>query len=71
MREKKTLFLGRVAIEYISSDPAVLKKKYAFKCHRLKVKDNEMVFPVSFLYVVFNCFSILNNLKYIYFHYYF
>ncbi len=28
---------GRVAVEYLDPSPEVQKKKYAFKCHRLKV----------------------------------
>lgn len=27
---------GRVAVEYLDSNPEVQKKKYAFKCHRIK-----------------------------------
>ncbi|RVE40722.1 hypothetical protein evm_014628 [Chilo suppressalis] len=33
---------GRVAVEYLDSNPEVQKKKYAFKCHR--IKDGETVF---------------------------
>ncbi|CAJ0576138.1 unnamed protein product, partial [Mesorhabditis spiculigera] len=41
---------GRVAVEYISSEPEVLKKKYAFKCHRAKDTDGvELVYPVNAL----------------------
>ena len=27
---------GRVAVEYLDTSPEVQKKKYAFKCHRVK-----------------------------------
>lgn len=27
---------GRVAVEYLDSNPEVQKRKYAFKCHRIK-----------------------------------
>lgn len=40
---------GRVAVEYLDPSPEVQKKKYAFKCHRLK--DNatgiESIYPVN------------------------
>ena len=39
--------LGRVAIEYIDTNPEVQKKKYAFKCHRQKEEAVEKVYPVN------------------------
>lgn len=45
-------FSGRVAVEYIESDPEVQKKKYAFKCHRVKENNNnELIYPVNCLVV--------------------
>lgn len=32
---------GRVAVEYLDTNPEVQKKKYAFKCHRIK-EDGEL-----------------------------
>ena len=32
---------GRVAVEYLDPSPEVQKKKYAFKCHRLKENNIE------------------------------
>ena len=40
--------IGRVAVEYLDPSPEVQKKKYAFKCHRLKEDGVEKIFPVSF-----------------------
>ena len=37
---------GRVAVEYFDPAPEVQKKKYAFKCHRVKEGSIEKVFPV-------------------------
>ncbi|KRZ50306.1 Mitotic checkpoint protein BUB3, partial [Trichinella nativa] len=39
---------GRIAVEFIDPDPEVQKRKYAFKCHRLKDAETgqEMVYPV-------------------------
>jgi len=45
---------GRVAVEYLDPSPDIQKKKYAFKCHRLKQNGIEKIFPVnaiSFHYV--------------------
>ena len=41
---------GRVAVEYLDPSPEVQKKKYAFKCHRLKENDIEiyLVNAISF-----------------------
>ncbi|CAI4222625.1 unnamed protein product [Auanema sp. JU1783] len=39
---------GRVAVEYIDQAPEVQKKKYAFKCHRVKEEDGtEFIYPVN------------------------
>lgn len=38
---------GRVAVEYLDTDPEVQKKKYAFKCHRLKQDGQEFIYPVN------------------------
>nr|XP_054766335.1 mitotic checkpoint protein BUB3-like [Lytechinus pictus] len=38
---------GRVAVEYLDPSPDVQKKKYAFKCHRLKVDGVEQIYPVN------------------------
>ncbi|XP_047135625.1 mitotic checkpoint protein BUB3 isoform X1 [Hydra vulgaris] len=38
---------GRVAVEYFDPSPEVQKKKYAFKCHRVKNDGTEYVYPVN------------------------
>jgi len=39
---------GRVAVEYIDPNPESQKRKYAFKCHRIKEDSGqEMVYPVN------------------------
>ncbi|XP_071492437.1 mitotic checkpoint protein BUB3-like [Diadema setosum] len=38
---------GRVAVEYLDPSPEVQKRKYAFKCHRLKVDGVEQIYPVN------------------------
>ncbi|XP_037089170.1 mitotic checkpoint protein BUB3-like [Pollicipes pollicipes] len=38
---------GRVAVEYFDPSPEVQKKKYAFKCHRIKEAGMEYVYPVN------------------------
>ena len=39
---------GRVAVEYIQPDTEIQKKKYAFKCHRIKGEDGiEKTYPVT------------------------
>ncbi|KAK2712430.1 hypothetical protein QYM36_011200 [Artemia franciscana] len=39
---------GRVAVEYFDVSPEVQKKKYAFKCHRIKEGDKkEEIYPVN------------------------
>lgn len=39
--------LGRVAVEYLDTNPDIQKKKYAFKCHRIKEDGLEKIFPVN------------------------
>ncbi|XP_068695816.1 mitotic checkpoint protein BUB3-like [Montipora capricornis] len=38
---------GRVAVEYFDPSPEVQKKKYAFKCHRIKEDGMENIYPVN------------------------
>ncbi|CAF0708524.1 unnamed protein product [Brachionus calyciflorus] len=38
---------GRVAVEYFDMNPEEQRKKYAFKCHRVKEDDRELVYPVN------------------------
>lgn len=38
---------GRVAVEYLDTDQEVQKKKYAFKCHRVKQDGVENIYPVN------------------------
>ncbi|XP_054715891.1 mitotic checkpoint protein BUB3-like [Uloborus diversus] len=39
---------GRVAVEYLDPSTEVQKKKYAFKCHRIKENNGvEMIYPVN------------------------
>lgn len=38
---------GRVAVEYLDSRPEIQKKKYAFKCHRIKEDGIERIYPVN------------------------
>lgn len=39
---------GRVAVEYLDPSPAVQKKRYAFKCHRIKDSNGvEEIYPVN------------------------
>ncbi|GFR11360.1 mitotic checkpoint protein BUB3, partial [Trichonephila clavata] len=39
---------GRIAVEYMDPSPEAQKKKYAFKCHRIK-EDNgvELIYPIN------------------------
>jgi cell cycle arrest protein BUB3 len=38
----------RVAVEYLDPSPEVQKKKYAFKCHRVKESSGmELIYPVN------------------------
>lgn len=38
---------GRVAVEYFDMNSEIQKKKYAFKCHRSKTNDTELIYPVN------------------------
>lgn len=38
---------GRVAVEYLDRNPEIQKKKYAFKCHRIKEDGLERIYPVN------------------------
>lgn len=39
---------GRVAVEYLDPSPEIQKKKYAFKCHRVKEENGiELIYPVN------------------------
>ncbi|XP_076629203.1 mitotic checkpoint protein Bub3 isoform X3 [Colletes latitarsis] len=38
---------GRVAVEYLDTTPEAQKKKYAFKCHRIKENNVEHIYPVN------------------------
>jgi len=38
---------GRIAVEYFDPSPAVQEKKYAFKCHRQTVNNEDHVWPVN------------------------
>lgn len=50
---------GRVAVEYMDPSPEVQKKKYAFKCHRLKENGLELIYPVNAIsfHGVYNTFA--------------
>lgn len=34
-------------MEYLDPSPEIQKKKYAFKCHRLKENNIEQIYPVN------------------------
>jgi len=38
---------GRVAVEYFDQNPEIQKRKYAFKCHRIKEQGIENIYPVN------------------------
>ena len=50
---------GRVAVEYFDSNPEVQKKKFAFKCHRQKENNIELIYPVNAVsfHNVYNTFA--------------
>lgn len=50
---------GRVAVEYLDPSPEVQKKKYAFKCHRIKENGVENIYPVNAVafHNVYNTFA--------------
>ncbi|PVD29616.1 hypothetical protein C0Q70_08871 [Pomacea canaliculata] len=50
---------GRVAVEYLDPSPEVQKKKYAFKCHRIKENGVENIYPVNAIafHNIYNTFA--------------
>jgi cell cycle arrest protein BUB3 len=40
---------GRIAVEYFDPSPDVQQKKYAFKCHRQVIDEQDYVYPVNAL----------------------
>jgi len=50
---------GRIAVEYYDPAPEVQSKKYAFKCHRQAVNNEDLVWPVNALafHPVYNTFA--------------
>lgn len=50
---------GRVAVEYFDPDAEVQKKKFAFKCHRVKENNVELIYPVNAIsfHNVYNTFA--------------
>ncbi len=38
---------GRVSVEYLDHSPDAQKKKYAFKCHRVREGEHEKIYPVN------------------------
>lgn len=50
---------GRVAVEYFDSDPEIQKRKFAFKCHRSKDNNTEIIHPVNAIsfHNVYNTFA--------------
>lgn len=50
---------GRVAVEYLDPNPEVQKKKYAFKCHRIKEGGTEKIYPVNAIsfHTAYNTFA--------------
>lgn len=54
---------GRVAVEYLDTDPEIQKKKYAFKCHRIKENDIEHIYPVNAVRLVYYRFFNIFMLK--------
>uniref|UniRef100_A0A182SL65 Mitotic checkpoint protein BUB3 n=1 Tax=Anopheles maculatus TaxID=74869 RepID=A0A182SL65_9DIPT len=50
---------GRVAVEYFDPNPEVQKKKFAFKCHRAKENEIELIYPVNAIsfHSVYNTFA--------------
>jgi len=56
---------GRVAVEYFDLDPEVQKKKFAFKCHRIKENNMEMIYPVNAIsfHNIYNTFATGNILN--------
>lgn len=50
---------GRVAVEYLDPSPEIQKKKYAFKCHRIKEDGMEKIYPVNAIafHNIYNTFA--------------
>lgn len=50
---------GRVAVEYLDTTPEAQKKKYAFKCHRIKENNVEHIYPVNAIsfHSIYNTFA--------------
>lgn len=50
---------GRVAVEYFDPDPEIQKRKFAFKCHRVKENNIENIHPVNAIsfHNVYNTFA--------------
>lgn len=50
---------GRVAVEYFDPDPEIQKRKFAFKCHRVKENNIEHINPVNAIsfHNVYNTFA--------------
>jgi len=50
---------GRVAVEYFDPDPEVQKRKFAFKCHRMKEYNIEHIYPVNAIsfHNIYNTFA--------------
>lgn len=50
---------GRVAVEFFDPDPEVQKRKFAFKCHRVKENNIEIIHPVNAIsfHNVYNTFA--------------
>lgn len=50
---------GRVAVEYFDMDPDIQKRKFAFKCHRSKDNNTEIIYPVNAIsfHSVYNTFA--------------
>jgi len=38
---------GRIAVEWVDSSPEAQKRKYAFKCHRVKADGQNTIYPVN------------------------
>lgn len=58
---------GRVAVEFFDPDPEVQKRKFAFKCHRVKENSIEMIHPVNAIsfHNVYNTFATGKHLIYL------
>lgn len=56
---------GRVAVEYFDPDPEIQKRKFAFKCHRVKENNIEHIHPVNAIsfHNVYNTFATGQYLK--------